>query len=139
MAPHPFHFAFLVKDLTSTREFYGGLLGCKEGRSTEAWVDFDFFGNQISAHVNSEIPLPKPCGKVDGVTVLIPHAGVILPWEAFEPLAIRLTQASVKFIIEPSIRYANRPEEQATMFFTDFSGNAIEIKSFREPEHMFDA
>ncbi|WP_394822465.1 VOC family protein [Pendulispora albinea] len=133
----PFHYAFLVRDLESTRRFYGSILGCPEGRSTETWVDFDFFGNQISAHVNDVLPAPIPCGHVDQVVVPIPHAGAVLDWDEFQALAKRLQDAQIAFLIAPMIRYAGRPEEQATMFFTDFSGNAIELKAYRHPEHVF--
>ena len=136
---HPFHFSFLVGDLASTRKFYGKILGCKEGRSTDTWVDFDFFGNQISAHVHTPLLKPVECGQVDGIVVPIPHFGAIISWDEFQQLSDRLRQAKVKFIIEPRIRYAGQPGEQATMFLTDFSGNAIEFKSFKHPEHIFTA
>jgi extradiol dioxygenase family protein len=137
MNTHPFHFAFLVKDLSSTRKFYGEILSCKEGRSTHTWIDFDFFGNQISAHVNNEIPASIDCGHVDNIVVPIPHFGAIISWDEFQRLADRLKVADVSFVIEPTIRYAGQPGEQATMFFKDFSGNAIEFKSFKHPEHIF--
>ena len=134
---HPFHLAFLVTDLASTRRFYRDLLGCREGRSARTWVDFDFFGNQISAHVSGEAPQQLPCGHVDSVTVPVPHFGAIVPRPAFERLARRLEAAKVGFVIQPQVRYAGRPSEQATMFFADPSGNAIEIKSFRDPRQVF--
>ena len=133
---HPFHFAFLVRDLASTRRFYGELLGCREGRSTETWVDFDFFGNQISAHLGPAAPAPGQ-GHVDGVAVPVPHFGAILPWDDFQALAARLADAGVSFVIAPSVRYAGLPEEQATMFFLDPSGNPLELKSFRDARHVF--
>ncbi len=139
MTATPFHFAFYVKDLESTRRFYIALLGCREGRSTEAWVDFDFFGHQLSAHVNPDPPQPRWTGQVDGITVPMPHFGAIVPWDAFHALAARLEQGGVAFIITPRIRYAGQPGEQATMFFQDPSGNAIEMKAFRHPEHVFTA
>ncbi len=137
MSNYPFHFAFFVKDLKSTRDFYGRILGCKEGRSTDTWVDFDFFGNQISAHITEEMPQTRNTGKVDGIAVPMPHFGCIIPWNDFQNLVGSLRKAQVKFIIEPRIRYANQVGEQETMFLTDFSGNAIEIKCFKNPDDMF--
>src|SRR5262245_2050255 len=110
----PFHYAFLVKDLSSTRRFYGELLGCREGRSTESWVDFDFFGNQISAHISGSIALSRDHGSVDGVEVPIPHFGAILTWDAFHALAARLEKAGAGFVIEPRLRFEGQPSEQAT-------------------------
>jgi hypothetical protein len=132
----PFHHAFAVRDLASTRAFYGGLLGCREGRSTETWVDFDFFGNQISAHLGAAAS-PAAVGHVDGVEVPIPHTGALLGWEEFQAVAARLEGAGVSFLIPPSVRYRGRPEEQATMFFLDPSGNALELKAFRNPSTVF--
>ena len=136
MAHLPFHFAFAVKDLASTRRFYGELLGCAEGRSTDTWVDFDFFGNQISAHLGTPAP-PAALGHVDGVEVPIPHTGALLPWDTFDALARRLESAGVRFVIPPSVRYRGRPEEQATMFLLDPSGNALELKAFRDPSAVY--
>jgi uncharacterized protein len=136
MSSHPFHHAFAVKDLASTRAFYGTLLGCREGRSTETWVDFDFFGNQISAHLGTPGP-PAAMGSVEGVAVPIPHTGALLAWDAFQALAARLEKAGVEFLIRPFVRYLGRPEEQATMFFLDPSGNALELKAFRDPSAVF--
>lgn len=133
----PFHFAFIVRDLASTRRFYGELLGCAEGRSTESWVDFDFFGNQISCHTSGTPMATADTGQVDGVAVPMPHFGAVLPWDRFDALALRLRAAGQAFIIEPRLRYAGRPEEQATMFLRDPSGNAIEFKAFRHPAHVF--
>lgn len=135
----PFHFAFYVKDLASTRAFYCGTLGCREGRSTDAWVDFDFFGHQLSAHVQADVPPPRWTGQVDGITVPMPHFGAIVPWDDFHALAGRLETAGIPFIVTPRIRYGGQPGEQATMFFQDPSGNAIEMKAFRHPEHVFTA
>jgi extradiol dioxygenase family protein len=133
----PFHFAFFVRDLDSTREFYGGVLGCREGRSTQDWVDFDFFGNQISAHVTGPVSPTSDAGVVDGVRVPMPHFGALLEWEEFERVAGRIRSARVAFIIEPRVRYAGQPGEQMTMFLRDPSGNALEFKSFRHPQHVF--
>lgn len=141
----PFHLAFFVRDLDSTREFYGGILGCREGRSTDSWVDFDFFGNQISAHRAKEQPRaadePRApagsSGTVDSVEVPMPHFGAILPWDQFQLVAATIRAAPIAFALEPTTRYAGQPSEQATMFVLDPSGNALEFKSFRNPEHTF--
>lgn len=137
--PDPFHFAFFVRDLPSTRRFYGEILGCREGRSTESWVDFDFFGHQISAHTSGTVPPTQNTGKVDGVLVPMPHFGAILGWDEFAALADRIRGAGTPFVLEPRIRYAGQPGEQATMFLLDPSGNALEFKSFQHPEHVFTA
>ncbi len=138
MPRYPFHFSFLVKDLDSTRKFYGSILGCPEGRSADSWVDFDFYGNQLSMHVSPTVPESKPIGVVDTIIVPIPHFGCIVPWDEFHKLAENLqASAEVEFIISPMIRFAEEPGEQATMFFKDFSGNNLEIKSFKNPEHVF--
>ena len=135
----PFHFAFIVKDLPSTRRFYGEVLGCREGRSTATWVDFDFFGHQISAHTTGTIMRTEKTGQVDGVAVPMPHFGAILAWDEFAALAERIRAAGHAFVIEPRTRYEGQPGEQATMFLLDPSGNALEFKSFRHPEHVFTA
>jgi uncharacterized protein len=137
--PNPFHFAFFVHDLASTRRFYGDVLGCREGRSTESWVDFDFFGNQISAH-NTGRPTPtENTGLVEGVPVPMPHFGALLSWDVFQAVADRIRAAGVAFVLEPRIRYPGQPGEQATMFLFDPSGNALEFKSFKHQEHVFTA
>jgi len=133
----PFHYSFFVKDLPSTRGFYGGLLGCREGRSTATWVDFDFFGSQISAHTTGTVTPARNTGEVEGIKVPMPHFGAILPWEEFHVLAERLMRAEVGFIIAPRVRFAGQPGEQATMFLLDPSGNALEFKSFKNPEGVF--
>ena len=135
--PQPFHFAFFVKDLDSTRRFYGGVLGCTEGRSTETWVDFDFVGNQISAHTTGAPAPTVYAGKVDGIAVPMPHFGAVVEWDRFQAIAARVRAARIEFIIEPRVRYEGQPGEQSTMFFLDPSGNALEFKSFRNPEHIF--
>lgn len=137
MSHYPFHFSFFVKSHDSARKFYGGLLGCKEGRSSDTWIDFDFYGNQLSLHISEDIPVSKPCGLVDNVIVPIPHFGCILPWNEFHELAEKLQKAEIEFIIEPVIRFAGKSGEQATMFFKDTSGNSLEFKSFRHPENIF--
>jgi extradiol dioxygenase family protein len=133
----PFHFAFFVRDLDSTRAFYGAVLGCREGRSTESWVDFDFFGNQISAHVTGPVTPTSDAGVVDGAQVPMPHFGALLQWEEFQRIAGRIREARIPFIIEPRVRYVGQPGEQMTMFLRDPSGNALEFKCFRHPEHVF--
>jgi extradiol dioxygenase family protein len=135
----PFHFSFFTKDLDCARRFYSGLLGCAEGRSTETWVDFDFFGNQISAHTTGTVAAAQNTGQVDGICVPMPHFGAILPWDGFHELAHRLLAAGVEFIIAPSVRFAEQPAEQAVMFLLDPSGNALEFKSFRNPDAVFSA
>lgn len=133
-----FHLAFPVEDLDRTRAFYCDLLGCRVGRSSDRWIDFDFFGHQISAHLqppNASDLLH--CNTVDGDAVPIRHFGVILEWEAFDRLRRKLEDARMPFRIAPRIRFAGQVGEQATMFFDDPSGNAIEIKSFRDPTRVF--
>ena len=132
-----FHFAFFVRDLATTRRFYGDILGCREGRSTETWVDFDFFGNQISAHVTGPVTPTTDAGVVDGVHVPMPHFGALLEWKEFQRVAERIRQADIGFVLEPRVRYSGQPGEQMTMFLRDPSGNALEFKSFRHAEHVF--
>jgi extradiol dioxygenase family protein len=134
-----FHFAFFVKDLPSTRGFYRDVLGCREGRSTETWVDFDFFGHQISAHTSGPVVPTTDAGVVDGIRVPMPHFGAVLGWDEFQCVADRVRQAAIPFIIEPRVRYLGQPGEQLTMFLRDPSGNALEFKSFKHPEHVFTA
>ncbi len=126
-----------MADIESTRGFYVDVLGCKEGDSRETWIDFDFFGHQISAHVNKERPKPLLVGHVDNVIVPIPHFGAIISREEFEKLAVKLHEAGVEFLIPPTVRYEGKKREQMTMFFHDPSGNPIEFKSFTNPEHMY--
>lgn len=137
MTASPFHFAFFVKDLDSTRRFYRDILGCREGRSADTWVDFDFFGNQISAHTTGPVTATQNTGKVAGMSVPMPHFGALLDWDKFENISARLREAGIAFVLEPMIRFPGEPGEQATMFILDLSGNAIEFKSFRHPEHVF--
>lgn len=133
---NPFHIAFPVDDLAQAREFYGRLMACPEGRSSENWIDFDLYGHQIVAHL-------APAGAqahhnpVDGHAVPVPHFGVVLDWDDFGALAQRLTAGGVKFVIEPYIRFEGQVGEQATMFFLDPAGNALEFKSFRDPSQLF--
>lgn len=130
-----FHLAFPVRDLAATRRFYGELLGCPEGRAAERWVDFDFFGHQISAHLAP--PSVHAHTPVDGDAVPVPHFGAVLPWDDWHALRAHLEAEGVSFRIPPRIRFRGQPGEQATMFLDDPSGNVIELKSFREPERLF--
>ena len=132
-----FHLAYTVRDLESSRKFYGDLLGCQEGRSTESWVDFDFFGNQLSLHIGQAIQELESDSKVDNVEVPLPHFGCVLDWDLFHNLADKLKLAGIVFIIEPTIRFEGMPGEQATMFLEDYSQNALEFKSFRNPNEVF--
>ncbi|PQO44394.1 glyoxalase [Blastopirellula marina] len=134
----PFHLAVQVHDLVAAREFYGELLGCPEGRSADTWVDFDFFGHQFVCHLNKEKAGVQPhYNEVDGHGVPVPHFGVVLDLPTWEQLAERLTALDVKFVIAPYIRFAGQPGEQGTMFFFDPSGNAVEIKGFRDLGALF--
>ena len=133
----PFHLAFPVHDLQAARGFYGGLLGCPEGRSSDEWVDFDFFGHQIVAHLVAGMDSGGATNAVDGHDVPVPHFGAVLAMADWERLAARLTSADVKFAIPPTVRFAGQPGEQATMFFRDPSGNALEIKAMRDPASLF--
>jgi len=132
-----FHLAFPVRDLESTRAFYGKLLGCKEGRSAEDWIDFDFFGHQISAHVLPAACRPAEAHDVDGDDVPVRHFGAVLPWDKWEAMRAKLGSAGAHFLIEPRIRFRGEVGEQATLFVLDPSGNAIEFKAFRDPARLF--
>jgi len=132
-----FHLAYTVRDLESSRKFYGDLLGCQEGRSTESWVDFDFFGNQLSLHIGQTIQELESDSRVDNLEVPLPHFGCVLDWDLFHNLADKLKLAGIVFIIEPTIRFEGMPGEQATMFLEDYSQNALEFKSFRNPNEVF--
>jgi hypothetical protein len=132
-----FHLAYTVTNLDSARSFYGELLGCQEGRSTDTWVDFNFFGNQLSLHLGEVIKRSKTTSKVDDISVPMPHFGCVLDWNTFHNLADKLKSAGIQFIIEPTIRFKGMPGEQATMFLEDYSGNAIEFKTYRNPSEVF--
>ena len=132
-----FHLAYTVTDLDSARRFYGELLGCQEGRSTDTWVDFNFFGNQLSLHVGELVKRSKTTSRVDNISVPMPHFGCVLDWNSFHDLADKLQSADIKFIVEPSVRFQDLLGEQATMFFEDYSGNAIEFKAYRNPSEVF--
>ena len=134
----PFHLAIPVHDLVAARAFYGGLLGCREGRSSERWIDFDFWGHQIVVHRALEPDGGQKAGSpVDGDAVPVPHFGAVLAWEAFDTLAGRLRERGVEFLIGPRTRFEGLPGEQRTMFFADPSGNALEFKTFRDPAQLF--
>lgn len=133
----PFHLAFPVHDLSAARAFYGGLLGCREGRSSDHWVDFDFYGHQVVAHLSPEEVRQANANRVDGKDVPVRHFGVILGWDEWHALAERLRTAGTSFVIDPGIRFAGQVGEQATMFLLDPSGNAIEFKSFQDPSRIF--
>ncbi|RTZ39768.1 glyoxalase [Candidimonas sp. SYP-B2681] len=133
----PFHLAFPVRDLAEARAFYGELLGCPEGRSSNEWVDFNFYGHQIVTHLS-----PDECGStqtnnVDDHSVPVRHFGAVLEMGAWEALAKKLQDAGTKFIIEPYVRFKGEVGEQATMFFLDPSGNALEFKSFKNIDSLF--
>jgi extradiol dioxygenase family protein len=132
-----FHYAFKVKDIASTRQFYIGILGCAEGRSTETWIDFDFFGHQLSAHISNNFPELDFCGKVDGISVPIPHFGCLLAREDFLRIQKKLEAAQIEFVVKPQTRYQGKVGEQLTMFVFDFSGNPIEFKSFANDAEVF--
>lgn len=132
-----FHLAFPVNDLAAARNFYGSILGFPEGRSSDAWIDFDCYGHQIVAHLQSDGSGDRAVSHVDGHGVPVPHFGVILPMNEWERLAARLQAAKVPFVIEPYIRFKGQPGEQATMFIRDPSGNALEFKSFRDFSQVF--
>jgi extradiol dioxygenase family protein len=127
-----FHYAFKVKDIDSTRKFYAGILGCKEGRSTEDWIDFDFFGNQISAHVGQLDNILDYCGNVDGISVPIPHFGCLLTTLQFEVTRQKLEGTGIEFVVNPQTRYKGQSSQQLTMFVLDLSGNPLEFKSFKD-------
>lgn len=133
----PFHLAFPTRGVDEARAFYGELLGCEEGRSGDGWVDFSFFGHQLALHVREQGVDELGTTEVDGKQVPLPHFGVVLSMEAWQDLAERLRAAGMEFIIEPYLRFAGQVGEQATMFFRDPSGNAIEVKAFADPKGLY--
>jgi extradiol dioxygenase family protein len=133
----PFHIAVPVHDLAAARAFYGGVLGCPEGRSAPEWVDFNLYGHQFVVHLNADMKPAVHHNPVDGHDVPVPHCGVVLDMEAWNALAARLRAAGTAFVIEPHIRFKGQPGEQATMFFHDPSGNALEFKAFKDIGHLF--
>ena len=132
-----FHLAYTVTDLDSARRFYGELLECQEGRSTDTWVDFNFFGNQLSLHVGKVVKRSKTTSNVDDISVPMPHFGCVLDWDTFHNLADKLKSAGIQFIIEPTIRFKGMPSEQATMFFEDSFQNALEFKAYQNSSEVF--
>lgn len=136
MSLPPFHLAFPVDDLAKARAFYGDLLGCAEGRSSEEWIDFDFHGHQIVAHLSEDAGV-RASNPVDGHDVPVPHFGLVLGMAEWEALAAKLTAAATEFVIEPTLRFKGKPGEQATMFLRDPSGNALEFKAFADMGQLF--
>lgn len=137
MALRPFHLAIPVDDLAAARTFYGGLLGCPEGRSADEWVDFDLFGHQLVAHRSPQPVRQRATNPVDGEVVPVPHFGVVLAMDEWRALAERLTNAGVEFVIAPTVRFAGTAGEQATMFLLDPAGNALEFKAMAAPANLF--
>lgn len=134
---NPFHLAFPVHDLDAARAFYGEVLGCREGRSADHWIDFDLYGHQIVAHLSGQRSRAVAESEVDGHRVPVPHFGVILSMDEWHRLAERLRGANVEFVIEPYVRFRGQPGEQATMFILDPSGNALEFKAFADFDRIF--
>ncbi len=132
----PFHLAVPVDDLAAARAFYGGLLGCPEGRSSNKWVDFDLFGHQFVVHLGTPVGQPDSNG-VDGDAVPSFHYGCVLDWGDWQKLATKLEAANTVFVIKPKIRFKGEVGEQATMFFRDPAGNALEFKAFKDPSQLF--
>jgi len=137
MSLPPFHLAFPVNDLAASRRFYVELLGCPEGRSSDEWIDFDLHGHQIVAHLAPEAVRVRAGNRVDGEDVPVPHFGIVLPMEEWKTLASRLEDAGVEFVIAPAIRFKGESGEQATMFFLDPAGNALEFKAMANPGKLF--
>ena len=133
----PFHLAFPVHSLQAARAFYGDLLGCPEGRSSATWVDFDFHGHQIVAHLAPEELRPAAAHDVDGERVPVRHFGLVLSMDDWQAMADRLQAAGTQFVIEPHVRFRGQPGEQATMFLLDPSGNALEFKAFADRSKLF--
>ena len=134
----PFHLAIAVDDLDAARAFYTGLLGCPEGRASGQWIDFDLYGHQLVAHLApNRSRAADHHNPVDDHAVPVPHFGAVLEWDAFDALAARLRERGIEFVIEPYVRFAGQIGEQATMFFRDPAGNALEFKAFRDPSQLF--
>lgn len=134
----PFHLAMPVDDLAAARKFYGQLIGCEEGRSTESWVDWDFFGHQFVTHLKpGQKNKPAAINPVDGYSVPVPHFGVVLEWQQWHSFADKLKENNIEFVIEPYVRFRGEIGEQATMFFRDPSGNSLEFKAFKDPSQLF--
>jgi len=130
---YTFHLALPVNDIAKAREFYGKVLRCKEGRSSEAWIDFDFYGHQLVVHRDPNHRGHNHSNIVDGHSVPVPHYGIIMEWDEWQQLVDRLRKTSVRFVVEPTIRNKGEKGEQANMFFLDSSGNALEFKAYRNP------
>ena len=139
MSVQPFHLAIPVTNLAEARHFYGDTFGCSEGRSSEQWVDFDFFGHQLVIHLapKSQAQIDVHTNPVDGHDEPVPHFGVVLQWNAWHALAERLRSRATRFVIEPGIRFEGLPGEQATFFLFDPSGNALEFKAFKDIGQLF--
>ncbi|GFR47958.1 hypothetical protein Agub_g9762 [Astrephomene gubernaculifera] len=137
MSIPPFHLAFPVRDVQEAREFYCGVLGCTEGRSAATWVDFNFFGHQVVAHLVKGYSAAASHNQVDGDPVPVPHFGAALTVDHFHQLAEQLKAKGIKFVIEPHLRFQGKPGEQWTMFFQDPSGNALEFKAMTNPDNLF--
>jgi extradiol dioxygenase family protein len=137
MSLPPFHLAFPVDDLAAARRFYGELLGCPEGRSADEWIDFDLHGHQIVAHFAPDAVRVRAGNRVDGEDVPVPHFGIVLTMEQWKALASRLEGAGVEFVIPPTVRFEGEAGEQATMFFLDPAGNALEFKAMANPANLF--
>ena len=136
MPLQPFHLAVPVRNLADARRFYGGVLGCPEGRSSQEWVDFDFFGHQLSLHLGPLL-VTQRTGRVGDQLVPMPHFGLVLSLDDWQPLAQRLKQAGTEFVLAPQVRFEGQPGEQWTMFFEDPSGNPLEVKGFRTLESVY--
>ena len=134
---NPFHLAIPVKEINETRQFYREIIGCEEGRSSDKWVDFNFYGHQLVIHISNSAQSQASNNAVDGHDVPVPHFGVVLDWEDWEALAERIRTANIQFIIEPYIRFEGEVGEQATMFFQDPSGNYLEFKAFKDMGQLF--
>ena len=139
MTLSPFHLAIPVHDLPAARAFYGEVFGLPEGRSSDHWVDFDFFGHQLVIHEHPKTASQEHAhtNAVDGHDVPVPHFGVVLPWQDWEALAARLAARGTRFVIEPYVRFKGQVGEQATMFLLDPCGNALEFKAFRDLGQLF--
>ncbi len=133
----PFHLAIPVKEINETRTFYREIIGCEEGRSSDHWVDFNFYGHQLVIHISDNVNKADATNAVDGHDVPVPHFGIVLPYSEWESLAERISKAGIKFIIEPYIRFKGETGEQATMFFRDPSGNNLEFKAFKNMDQLF--
>lgn len=137
MSLSPFHLAIPVMEIDETRTFYREIIGCEEGRSSDHWVDFNFYGHQLVIHISENAKGPASSNPVDGHDVPVPHFGIVLEMQEWEALAKRIKNAGITFIIEPYIRFEGEVGEQATMFFQDPSGNYLEFKSFKDLGQLF--